>query len=173
MRHFLLLEQQQVRGTGLRFITGEDVYGPGTYRRAFGRLLSDSERELVESRLNSRSREPDPLDDFVAAAPHGVRLWLERKARSADGVSATLPCGSSQAILRQIESHLRQDPGLLLERGTRSVPIWPPMLIGLLRDLAATTWSEAQSRSGLSASATRRAYDTHRVWLADSDEYRR
>ena len=156
-----------------RVITGEYVYWPDNYRRAFGRPLTDSERELVESRLDNRSRESDPLDDLVVAVPQGVRLWLERKALNADGKKTTLPCCSSGAILRRTESRRHSEPGLLQKRGTRAMPVWPPMLIGLLRGLAAATWSEAHSRSGLGSSATRRAYETHRAWLGESDEYGR
>jgi len=152
-------------------LTGDGDFTAETHRRAFGRPLSDHERGLVEARLASPSRAPDPLDDLLAAGPEGVGSWLRRKAQNADGSRPGLPCASPARVQEVIETHAAAEPNWLLVRGTKRLVVWTPMAVGLMRDLACASYKEVQERTGLGPSAVRRAYDAHREWVEEEARY--
>jgi REP element-mobilizing transposase RayT len=152
-------------------LAGDSSFTPDSYRRAFGRPQSEFERALVDARLASSSRDPDPLDELVAAAPAGVLRWLQNKARNADGRGIVLPCAPADRVQQATEEWAGRDPEWTLLRGTKRIAVWPPLTVGLLRDLAGASWREVQQRTGLGEGAARRAYEAHRVWVRAEERY--
>ncbi len=141
------------------------------YRLAFGAPLDEAMGELVEARLHSNARGPDPLDELIHSAPEGVGRWLRRKAELADGTRPGFPCASPTAVLRCLEQRVRAHSKWRLPRGASSVEVWPVLLVGLLRDLAGSSWSEIQQRTAASASGVQRRYQAHRVWMGQDAAY--
>jgi len=159
------IEQDALQRTGTSRFTSE------VYQLAFGTALSEAAAEMVEARLVSNVQAPDPLDELVASAPEAVGRWMKRKAKLADGTQPGLPCASGGALWAAWKRRAEARCEWQLPRGTRGVDVWPVMIVGLLRDLAGSSWAEIQQRTGGSSSSIQRRYQSHRAWMADEEAY--
>jgi REP element-mobilizing transposase RayT len=141
------------------------------YQLAFGAPLGEGTKELVEARLLSNARGPDPLDDLIHSAPESVGRWMQRKAELADGTRPGIPCASPTAVLRSWEQRVRAHPEWRLPRGGKPVEVWPVLLVGLLRDLAGSSWTEIRQRTNASPSGIQRRYQAHQAWMGMDAAY--
>jgi len=89
----------------------------------------------------------------------------------ADGTKPGIPCTSASALLVAWERRAASNSAWQLARGTNSVDVWPVMIVGLLRDLAGSSWAEIQRRTGGSCSSVQRRYQAHRTWMDKEDAY--
>jgi hypothetical protein len=146
-------------------------YDPDRYSAVFRRGMGDEQVEWVEARIRAGARGPDPLDDLIRAAPPHVRVWMTETARLADGTKAGIPivaAGSVCSAVRNAEK--RMGPwSLRLCRNVRSG--WDLLLVALLRDLAAETFSAIAVRVGVPKATALSIYSNHAVAMTTCEEY--
>jgi REP element-mobilizing transposase RayT len=150
---------------------GTAEYDPQHYLAMFGGASSPSLARVIERRIESGVRSPDPLDDLLGATPERVLDWMRRKAALADGTCIDLPVCDPADVLQvlAVERRLRPDWRLPLTR----VPCdaWPPLGVALVRDLCAATWAEIGIHLGISDNGAMRAYRRHGQALSEATEY--
>jgi hypothetical protein len=155
----------------LRRRHGSEQYDPQHYLATFGGPISPSLGRVIERRIGSGVRSPDPLHDLLGAAPEQVLDWMRRKAALADGTSIDLPVCDPADVLHalSVERRLRPDWRLPLTR----VPCdaWPLLGVALVRDLCAATWNEIGKHVGVSDHAAARAYGRHAQAVVEAPEY--
>lgn len=142
------------------------------YRRTFAPHLSPSLARFVERRARGLVREPDALDDLVGSANPGVRAWMVRKAKLADGTRPGLPMATPEAVAAVVEEHHRGAPddrvsvGPWAERSFRDVAI-----VVLLRDVAGETYEAVARRGKATLTDAWRRYSEHRHALEADVRY--
>lgn len=147
------------------------AYDPQKYLSTFGAPISRALGRVIERRIESGLRDPDPLDDLLGAAPDTVRRWMQRKAALADGTGIDLPvCDPAEVLeLLAVEHALRGGWRLRLSRV--STDAWRLMQVALLRDLCASSWLEIGIHLEIPDQGARRAYRLHVRALTEREEY--
>lgn len=154
-------------------LSGERVFTPATYMRAFGIHGShsiDAVIELVEARMRSAA-EVDPLDDLVGQTPEQVQRWMATKAALADGHPLGLPVCGPGGVTRAVAEHV-QDEGDWLVRADRNA--WSAASVaqvGLLRELSAAPLEQIGQLLDLGYWAVQRRLKLHRALMTDDPEY--
>jgi len=167
------LERSWVEET-VRETLGLSSYDPARYSEVFGKLPEDLAR-VVEARWGSRVFD-DPLDDLVAAAPAGVKSWMERKARLADRV----PPGCPIVGLSTLEDAIRaiacsEDGG---EGGRRAWKVgardgWPVVRAGLTRELCGADFRRIAAHLGVSVTTASKLARLHGELVLRDEDYAR
>lgn len=148
---------------GAMSLTGDRVYSPATYARAFGGREAgdvDSLCAMIESRMRS-ARESDPLEDLVGTTPGEVRRWMRRKAMLADGHQPGLPVCGVVGLSRALERDVERGGEWLVDRAGRSWRGSELARVGLLRALCAVPWPTIASLTGWSVDLARRRGREH------------
>jgi hypothetical protein len=161
------IESEVMKACGLR------EYDPRRYPDAFGTPVSPALARLIERRIESGARGPDPLDDLVGAAPQRVLSWMVRKAALADGTRVDLQICDPEVIAEVVTDERRARANWRIPSLRPQVDAWQLVELALLRDLAACSFSEIGSRLQWSQSRILRAYRGHADALVRVDEYAR
>lgn len=146
------------------------------YQRVYRPKLSPDREAWILRRLATGDGFVDSLDDLIDAAPHRVRLWMQRKAILADGTAIGMPllpaglvddaCLARADELRVLQADLR------LLRGGR-----PDLLLtaraGLLFDIASLTIREVAARLNFSETTVYGWRRQHRELLQSNAGYAR
>jgi REP element-mobilizing transposase RayT len=140
------------------------------YETAFPPLRPGSVQRWVERRV-ARGFGSDPLDRLVGSAPPRVRRWMASKARLADGGPVGLALCDAESIHRAI-----QDEPWSVQIGSSArravqVNLLMAMEVGLLRDLAALSWSEIAKSCRTSSSTVGGRYRMHARLMECEAEY--
>ncbi|MFT5478738.1 MAG: hypothetical protein ACI8Y8_004107, partial [Planctomycetota bacterium] len=148
-------------------------YDPSLYSRAFATDSAVYSWELVERRIaaSDRTRNVDPLDHLVQAAPERVLRWLRAKARLADGSWPGVPVCDPGSVAHAVKIGRERAPGWLVRPSQKARDAWDVLEIGLLRDLAGATYQEIGTRTGSSAETAARIYRQHAALMRTDDEY--
>ena len=150
---------------------GTGDYNPYDYLRVFGSAPPESVLRLIERRLHGPSEGPDPLNDLIRASPERVRAWMVRKAKLADGKSATQPVASHETVLSLLRHQSRLDPEWEPDLGRRRPGAWDLMEAGLLRTICALTLREIAELTSTSVSGASLQVKAHRRALVEGHEY--
>ena len=141
---------------------------PPSYEMVFPLDLQREPFELVERRLMSKCREPDPLDDLVGAAPAKVREWMQRKARLADGTTVGLPICSPSVVQHVIREASADSRSWSVSVSRKPLNGWGLLEVGLLLDLCGLSLSAVASMLGSGTSTIGdRARQHRRLLLVD------
>lgn len=167
--------------------TGQ-AFAPAGYARVFaGSGATDGSSEVVERRLETRDDDGsvDPLDDLLSASPVGIRQWLERMARRADGAAAGPKLVSAETLRRALEETRRRQGAWSLPQGTPRLRLsrrmhrggvsrdgWCVLACGLLRLLAGLTLEEIGRIVGLSVAGVHYQIECHRRMLLEDHGYK-
>jgi hypothetical protein len=122
---------------------------------------------LLERRLSSSWSDVDELDDLLRATPERLRKWLlaRRRRLTATRWPALVDEESTVDVVSgRLEANFAI-PGLSAQE-SREV-----LLVGLLRDLCASSLPEAGVRTGLSSTAVGRREALHSRLLRDDARY--
>ena len=155
----------------VRAASGHADYDPTRYGAAFGSAVSPSLVRVIERRVESGARSPDPLDDLLGSAPERVLAWMRRKAALADGTRIGLPLCDALDVVQLVAEH-RARRGEWPIRLSRSVSCgWRSLRVALLRDLCASSWAEIGASFGAGDQAALRAYRLHSRAIDALPEY--
>lgn len=144
------------------------------YRSTFAPRLTPALLRFVESRLAHASREPDPLDDLVAAADESVHAWMLRRAHLADHTKPGLPLADGTQLLVEVARQRAADPRASVTTGPRRRRcVWDLAEVALLHDVAGETFSVIARRHGTHASHPYRLYEEHRALMDSTPSYAR
>jgi len=146
-------------------------FAPEVYRAAFGPPMTEEEAWVVERWTREGSWPDEPLDPLLEATPAGVRSWMDRKARLADGSRAGVPLVAAAAIDGAVEEAARFDPDREVSPGRQRMGVWKIVRVALLREVAGLTFSEIAARAGQSPSGTHGQYRMHRSLLGEDESY--
>jgi len=151
-------------------LSNQEHYSPDAYRMAFGGSQSIEGRELVSARLSSTAQ-GDVMDDLIGSSPRSVQLWLQRKARLADGCTIGLPVCGRTALERAIEGDLLTS-GPWEVHGRRTYKDASELCqLGFLRDLSGYSWKSIALPASMSINSVRRRTAVHRELLASDSKY--
>lgn len=170
------LSRQWVEGC-LKSLRNPGPYDPNRYAEFFGPGTARAAYDLVEQRLRvlrqkrTAVEEEDQLDDLITWAPAHVRRWLQEKALLADGTPPGLPVASPIAVQVALEAIYKSDENLLLRASGRGRCPRKTLMIGLLRDLTASTFREIGERTDRSPKATERTFAEHRLLMKNHAQY--
>jgi len=140
------------------------------YEFAFPPLRSGCLQRWVERRT-ARGFGTDPLDRLVGAAPPRVRRWMAAKARLADGGPVGLALCDADSIHRAIQDEPWDAQAGSSARRVVQVNLLSSMEVGLLRDLAALSWSEIARSCRTSSSTVGGRYRMHAKLMECEAEY--
>ena len=146
------------------------AYDATGYSSVFGGPLTDHHDYLIRRRLNNR-RSPDPLDDLIDAAPARVLSWMHRKASLADGTRPGLPVATPTSVLESVARFRQATPTWEVSLTQKVRDAWLVTTVGLLRDLAGTSWVEAACYLGRSAPNMASLYRGHVRLLSEDALY--
>ena len=138
-------------------------YDPSRYVDVFGKLPS-AVRRVVEARWCSTATD-DPLDDLLVSLPAGVREWMERKARLADGVPPGLPIADTSSVYTAVD---RCD-GLadrIAGRDARQI-----LRAGLARQVCGARIEEISEHLGVSRSTAGKLVGIHKKLVLQDNTY--
>ena len=131
---------------------GSIRFGPDASHRDFGSPLSDTQRGLVERRLDVSANANDAFDDLVGASTPRVAAWMRSQAALADGTSPGVPVMDAatlgSALAARISTIRTPDD---MHGGVRDRD-WRAVRTGLLRASAGATDREIALRLGCSES---------------------
>jgi len=154
-----------------REVGGGERYRPEDYVRVFGGSVGAALDRLVQRRLELPAKAEDPLDELLGAATDHVARWLQRKAALADGTDIGLPVGDGASV-QELVGRVRRAQGEWTVRcSQKATDAWPQVLVALLRDLCAATFSEAGARAGVTEGGAWKLYRRHRDCIAAGGDY--
>ena len=130
------------------------------YLQAFGGLSPD-ESFLIEQRMKSKSVQPDPLDDLLAAAPIGLRERFSQLAKCADGGQAAIPVLGPMAVCRAIEEQEKRLGDLAVRFAKRSHSAWPLIRAGMFREFCAMDFAKIAEHCSCAVATAHRRYLSH------------
>jgi len=149
----------------------QGVFSPENYISVFGSCGEGVER-LVDARLSRTFAGCDDLDDLVGSAPEGVRRWMIRKARLADGLTPGQPVCDVQTVLATLQGALAgQEWNVRALRRLRDAA--RIARVGLLRSLAAMTWVQVSLSCSMPAAKCRHEFLLHGMLMQQDLEYSR
>jgi len=164
------LSREWVEGIVSSFADRE-AYDPADYAACHGTALSSSLTRLVERRLASRANLPDPLDNLLSAATAGVRAWMQRKAKLADGTEiGVILCEPEDVESALLSGHDARLPWVILNARKRA-DAWQVARVGLLRDLCGITFAEIATRTQSSANRTWHLHRLHSQLMQENCDY--
>ena len=132
--------------------------------------LSPNAVWVVERRLDSASTD-DPFDDLIGAAPSRVRIWMERKARLADGPQYP-ECLVSLGALREAVKVVRAKIGpWKVSPRRRSRDGWEVLTLGLSRVAVGLSTLETSVHLGVPRSSAGNALLEHRHLILSNRTY--
>ncbi len=146
-------------------------YDPRQYFGLFASPLSPALVRVIERRIQSGVRGPDPLDDLIDAAPEQVRDWMRRKTVLADGTSIDLPVCDAQDTRGLIAERRAQRSEWRLSLRRQSCDAWQLLEVALLRGLCGLGWAETSSQLGVSDQVAMRMHRDHGRLLNLDTEY--
>ena len=147
------------------------AYTGMAYIERFGGRYSAHMRELVERRLACGDSGPDELDSLIGAAPPRVLAWMQRKARLADGGRVREPLVVQAAVDASLLSWPPSVDQAVNSGSRRPISSQVVVRVGLLRSMAALTWSEIAQRANLPQSTCRRLCERHQSLLLHEPAY--
>ncbi len=154
-------------------LTGDRVFTPATYVRAFGtedpRSL-DAVIELVEARMRSAA-EVDPLDDLIGQTPEQVQRWMASKAALADGHPLGLPVCGPGAVSLAIEEYISAEGDWLVQTDRNAWSAASVAQVGLLRELAGAPLEQIGQLLDFGYWAVQRRLKLHRKLVNDDPAY--
>ena len=154
-------------------LTGERIFTPATYVRAFGTDGShsvDAVIELVEARMRSAA-EVDPLDDLIGQTPEQVQRWMASKAALADGHPLGLPVCGPGGVTRAVEEHVSNEGDWLVQTDRNAWSAASVVQVGLLRELSATPLEQIGQLLDLGYWAVQRRLKLHRELVNNDPVY--
>jgi len=157
-------------GDTVRLRTGR-VHDTEGYASVFGRRLSTGLGALVERRISSGARGPDPLDDLVAATPDRVLDWMRRKARLADGTRPGLAVCDPASVAAAIERGRALHGDWPTRSGRRRSDAWTQPHAGLLADLCGMTLQQVGHYLVRSESDVGKLRARHRARMLDDEDH--
>jgi hypothetical protein len=155
----------------VRAISTSDEYEPSRYVDHFSTPASRSPARIVESRLATKRRCHDPLDDFLGATQERVLGWMRRKAQLADQTRIDMPVCNAAEVLRLVRARAASRGEWFVELSRIPSSAWRLLGVALLRGLCACPWSEIGRRIGTSEQGAIRAHRLHIRALAELSEY--
>jgi REP element-mobilizing transposase RayT len=149
-------------------------YDPRDYPAVFGAPLSPSACWMLERHAFARVDPEQAFVDLVAAAPEGVREWMRRKARLADGTAA-LGVGllDPDVLLAALETSEREDPDWWIRPGKRRKPGWRALRCALLHQVCGCVLEDVARRVGVGATTAGRHLTEHGDLLDEDPGYAR
>jgi len=154
-----------------RALSGSPEYDPHYYVELFTKLPSQGLTRLIEQRIESGARGPDPLDDLLGLAPERVRDWMCRKAALADGTGIGLPVCDPAIVRGLIAEERMKRPDWRPARMPHYGDTWQLLEIALLRELCGSTWATIGCQLGIQGQRAMRAYGQHAPTLKSEPEY--
>jgi REP element-mobilizing transposase RayT len=149
----------------------ESRYDPQLYVAAFGDPISPSLARVIERRIESGARSPDPLDDLLDATPERVLDWMRRKVALADGTCLGLPVCDPADIVEVLAAERALRPDWRLPPLSARCGVWQILEVALLRELCGASLAEIGLHIDLSDQGALRAYRHHVRALSELPEY--
>ena len=144
-------------------------FSPENYVSVFGSCGEGAGR-LVDARLSRAFVGRDDLDDLVDAAPERVRRWMVRKSRLADGLTPGQPVCDGPSALAALREALAGEEWTARALG-RIRDAACIARVGLLRSLAAMTWTEVSLSCGIPPAKCRRDFMLHGMLMHQDLRY--
>ncbi len=140
---------------------------------AFGVTDSPERMRARADLMEARLRAPAELDDagLDDSTPTAVVTWMRRKALLADGAVTALPLVPRRPILAMLEHFEAAAAAHTSVPGAGTYPTLELLRVGILRDAAATSYTEISALTGDSPSRVRRLYRHHQRCLASLHDY--
>jgi REP element-mobilizing transposase RayT len=157
--------------TEVRESSGGADYDPRQYLAWFAAPFSPALARVIEHRIESGARGPDPLDDLLGAAPERVLDWMRRKAALADGTCIDLPICDPVDVSELVAAERARRSDWRLRRSRATCGAWQLLEVALLRELCGLAWAEIGSHIEHSDQGAMRAYRHHTRALNESAEY--
>ena len=150
--------------------SGGRTFRPSDYERVF-HAMDDVQARDFELRASAQEDAEQELENLVELAPDQVRVWMQRKARMADGTRADrAPALEPRLVAEAVRATARdQNFDDLLSIGDSARELSALLTAGLVRALCRCRWSDIARLSNTSATSTRRLAARH-VELVDSHE---
>ncbi len=146
-------------------VTREDTlgvdYDPRRYLELFAGPLSPALVRVIERRIETGVRGPDPLDDLIDAAPEQVLDWMRRKAALADGTNLDLPVCDAHDVRGLIAERRVERSEWRLTLRHHSFDAWQLLEVALLRGLCGLAWTEIGSQVEISDRVAMRGQREH------------
>jgi REP element-mobilizing transposase RayT len=149
----------------------EHAFDAQQYLAVFGEPVSPALARVIERRIESGARGPDPLDDLLGAAPERVLDWMRGRAALADGTGIDLPICDPKQVSELVAEERALRPAWLIQLSPNDVEAWQLLEVALLRNLCGSALAEIGSHIGLSDQGALRAYRRHRRALREVEQY--
>lgn len=147
--------------------------GSASYDRAMLGLVSATSAEMVERRMRDADLDggvpaDDPLDDLVRASAPSVQVWMQHKARLADGTVPGMALLAAATVRRLVAQCRALDPNRIVRVTRRSRPVWDLIESGLLRMVCGLAFFDTARRlSTTTATAYSRSVEHFRALRTD------
>jgi REP element-mobilizing transposase RayT len=154
----------------IRIRTGRSPAEGGSYQEAFPRA-GEGVTRLIDARVASAARGPDPLDDLVAAAPEKVRRWMEERSRLADGTKPGHPIVDPGTLLDVLTPLQGERPSWKVCPRRKPASAIRIMRVALLRDLSGQSYTAIARAVGVSDTKAKSLYQDHQVLMVRDAQY--
>jgi hypothetical protein len=151
----------------------EGAWDPLAYVEFDDELLSAGQRWVAERRREQALADDgrDPLEELLGAAPEKVRLWMEGKARLADGTLPGHVLVAPGTVIALLEARRARDPGRTVATGGKARALWEALEVGTLRGDCGLRLREIASEIGASICKVQDRLRAHADGLAGDPSY--